>query len=96
MVPASGHIICMPMFNSYGLVDRVLAGNGASSRSFVTVRNLEEAFIACGIQTDLLADQLEALKVGFFCEVPVSQSQMHTFYNGERPKATVGGQALVN
>jgi hypothetical protein len=81
MERASDHIVCMPMFNSYGLVDRVLTGNGQSSRTFVRVSDVASVFIACGIESDLLVEQLQQLEIGMSIEVPASQSQMNAFFD---------------
>ena len=73
-------IACLPMFNSYGLMDRVLTANGVSSRQFHTVDELAFALAACGIRPDLLGDQLSHLEAGLWIDIQATRSQMAVFY----------------
>lgn len=80
MKSACDHIVCMPMFNSYGVLDRVLTGNATVSRSFVSVHDLMLALSACGVKPDSIRAQLSQLEMGFSVDVPASQEQMASFY----------------
>jgi hypothetical protein len=75
------YIVCMPLFNSYGLIDRILTWNGRFSRSFVGISDLATALINCGIDLDLLAGQVPQLMMGLSIEVPASRAQAEAFYD---------------
>jgi hypothetical protein len=73
-------ITCLPMFNSYGLLDRVLTGTGSDSRPFESVAGLASALAATGIQLNELQDRVSNLDAGFYCEVLTTQAQAQEFF----------------
>ena len=59
------------MFNSYGLMDRILTGDGNSSRIFLTIDELILALNDSGIKSDMLTDHLKSLEAGLSFEIKV-------------------------
>ena len=82
--PAST-LACLPMFNSYGLLARVLTGDGEEPRSFQSEHGLYEALLAAGIQSEELQESLSALEVGSSFDVPVTSVQRTAFFAHIRP-----------
>jgi hypothetical protein len=81
-------IVCFPMFNSYGLMDNILTGDGDSSRSFRTTSELRLALQRAGIRVEIFNEDIEGLECGLSFEIAASQSQKgHLFANKETDEA---------
>ena len=78
-VPLENHlsrIICMPMFNSYGLVDVILTGDGMRSRQFLNASQLVLALQRAGISKERHLEDLALLEHGFSCEIRAEEIQV--------------------
>ena len=73
------------MFNIYGLLDRVLTGDGSDSRFFQSVHGLKRALLAAGIHSEELQGSLSDLEVGTSFDVPVTNVQRAAFFAYSEP-----------
>jgi hypothetical protein len=73
--------ICfVPMFNSYGLLDVILTGDGKDSRIFRNSGDVKRALQQAGITVAGLEEDIDGLNSGVICEISVSGSQRDRFY----------------
>ena len=82
-VPLENHlsrIICMPMFNSYGLVNVILTGDGMRSRHFLNATQLTLALQRAGIPEEPHLEDLALIEFGVSCEITAGEEQVASFY----------------
>jgi hypothetical protein len=73
-------LFVLPMFNSHGILDVILTGDGKDSRIFRTLNEVKWALKRAGILIVELEEQINGLEFGVTCEIPVSRLQKSRLY----------------
>jgi hypothetical protein len=80
MVSTHTPISFMPMFNAFGFLDIILAGDGVRSRMFRRSKEVRAALQQAGVGVSAVNSDIDLLDDGYICEVWVTAAQKERFF----------------
>jgi len=82
---ATTNISLVPMFNSYKLIDRILAGDGQRYRLFRNCQEVRQALQAAGVNLASTSTDFSDLDNGWIIEISMTDVQKDLFYAAQDP-----------